>query len=177
MKKYLALLLVLVLTLSLAACQEAKPNTTTTQPSVNTPTETGDGTTPVSITAYSFDANGVTLVPGAAFEIGSLPEAASVFEVPSCAIEGTDLLYNYETFELTAYNDGSGPVIYSVFLVDANITTPEGLAIGDSTARVTELYGSNCEIVDNQITYTAGDTLLIILTQDDFVTSIEYRMA
>ena len=31
---------------------------------------------------------------------------------------------------------GSGEVIYSVFILDANTPTPEGLYLGDDTARV-----------------------------------------
>jgi len=172
MKKCMTLLLALLLLTSLAACQDTQPETTQTT-----------GTTPVTTTGtqpqegtFAFTASGVELTPGAAFDPSVLPEAAFTYEVPSCAIEGTDLVYNYETFELTAYNDGTGPVIYSIFLVDANITTPEGLAIGDDAARVTELYGSEHQTADNQLTYTKGNTQLILLLQDDTVISIEYRM-
>lgn len=174
MKKFIALVLALILILSLAACTETKPKTT--DPETTGTTAATEGTQPQE-GSYSFTASGVELTPGAAFDPAVLPEADFTYEVPSCAIEGTDLVYNYATFELTAYDDGSGAVIYSVFLIDANLTTPEGLAIGDDAARVTELYGSDCQKTDNQLTYTKGATQLIILLQDDTVISIEYRMA
>ena len=53
--------------------------------------------------AFSFQANGVELLPGAVFDASVLPEVSSIYQVPSCAIVGTDNVYNYETFELTAF--------------------------------------------------------------------------
>ena len=54
-----------------------------------------------------FAYEGVALVPGAAFDPSVLPEADSVFTVPSCAIEGTDNVYSYPVLELTAYKGDS----------------------------------------------------------------------
>ena len=106
-----------------------------------------------------------------------MPAASSVTEVPSCAFDGTDKAYNYDVFELTAYNEGNGEIIYSIYLIDANTATDEGLYLGDDLARAEELYGSEYAMTDNQVTFTKGNTLLILILQEESIISIEYRLA
>ena len=190
MKKLIALLLALVMVLALAACgNSADPNeipaitqgNNEENETPNQPEQEGENQQEVQDTAgdkqeYGYTYEGVALIPGDPFDPGVLPEADSVFEVPSCAIEGTDNLYNYGTFELTAFNDGTGEVIYSIFFIDPNITTDEGLALGDDVSKVIALYGEDYTQEGTAYVYTAGDTILSILVQNDTVTSIELRM-
>ncbi len=123
-----------------------------------------------------FLAEGVELMPGAAFDPTQLPEPESLYQVPSCAIEGTDNLYNYGSFELTAFNDGTGEVIYSILLLDPNAATPEGLALGDEAGKVTDLYGSGYTQEGTARVYPGENGRLYIILQNDAVASIEYRM-
>lgn len=181
MKKILALLLALVMVLCLAACGETQPDGTagTTQSTGESQTQTqpsGDNQGADATVSYSFEFGGVKLIPGKAFNASALPQADFVYEVPSCAIEGTDQVYSYGVMEVTAFDDGSGPVIYSIFIADANTPTGEGLYIGDPLATVTELYGEDCTVSGNQYTYEANGTMLILLVENGFVASIEYRM-
>ncbi|MBQ3192150.1 MAG: hypothetical protein IJO21_06175 [Oscillospiraceae bacterium] len=125
---------------------------------------------------YTFFTGGVELVPGAAFDPSVLPEAQSVYEVPSCAIVGTDNLYNYGTFELTAFDDGTGEVIYSILITDPSTPTTEGLKLGDKKEEVTALYGENFTEEGTQRIYSGDAELLILIFQGDRVASIEYRM-
>lgn len=179
MKKILVLLLV-VLLVSLAACQNGQGNEqtpTTTEP-VEVEVTTTEEEQPVDVIeeGFSFTLEGVKLVPGEVFNADALPEASFLYEVPSCAIEGTDQVYNYDIVEVTAYDDGTGPVIYSIYLVDVDTTTEEGLYLGDDLARVEELYGTDYISDGTQITYTKGETMLILLMENDCVISVEYRM-
>ena len=179
MKKIIALALALMLVLSLAACGETEANVTTTpttQPADEGQTQPSGSESSTPSVSYAFSLNGVKLVPGEAFKPEALPEADFVYEVPSCAIEGTDLVYSYGIVEVTAFNDGTGPVIYSIFLADANTPTGEGLYLGDPLATVTELYGEDCAVEGGQYTYEADGTMLIVLIENGFVSSIEYRM-
>lgn len=180
MKKMIVFLLAAVMLLSLAACSgEQKPDAddTTTEPSVEDQQTTTEGAPAEDEGVYSFTAEGVELVPGAPFDPAVLPEADSIYQVPSCAIEGTDNVYSYGAYEVTAYDDGTGEVIYSVYLIDANTSTPEGLYLGDDLARVTELYGSDYTQNDTELVYTKGTTTLRLILDSDCVISIEYRMA
>jgi len=193
MKKTIAILLVLALTLGFTACGSSAPAPTqpnvpqsteapkpqqTEAPENNAPAQTEAApNAPVNNVVYAFTYEGVVLTPGTAFDTAALPEAGFVYQVPSCAFEGTDNVYSYGTFEVTAYDEGKGEFIYSIYLADPNITTAEGLALGDDVSRITELYGPNCVVTDNQYTYLGRGTQLVIVTNNDFVASIEYRIS
>lgn len=188
MKRIIAVLLSVLLLCALTACGEpaAQPSDTTTNSAADTTAAvqedtaaTEETTAPVQQTeaeeGFCFTFAGVELIPGQPFDAAALPEPESVYQVPSCAIEGTDNVYNYGTVEVTAFNDGTGEVIYSVYIVDANTPTDEGLYIGDLVEHVTAAYGEDCVRENGQITYQKGDTLLVIILDGEYVLSIDFR--
>lgn len=193
MKRVLAILLTIALLTVLVGCdkKEQPKDTqaqTTAAPAVETTNAPEEETTvvPEETTApervvdedvFSFTYQGVALVPGNAFDSAALPEAESIYQVPSCAIEGTDNVYSYGDIEVTAFNDGSGEVIYSVYIVDANTPTAEGLYIGDTLDQVIAVYGEDYTQENSQVTYQKGNTLLVIILDGDYVASIDFRWA
>ena len=54
------------------------------------------------------------------------------------------------------------------------MTTPEGLAIGDSKDKVEQFYGKECTIDNNLIVYEKGNMKLRIILKNDAVAAIEY---
>lgn len=138
-----------------------------TEPDVQAQAQTQD---------FTFLAEDVALVPGTVFDASVLPEAESVYQVPSCAVEGTDNVYNYGAFEITAFDDGTQELIYSILLLDPNSTTPEGLALGDDQAKMEELYGTDYTQEGTGCTYTGPNTQLSIIIQNGTIASIEYLM-
>lgn len=185
MKKIIALSMAVLMLLCLAACGQEQPNdvpqiTIGAQTNNNKETQGKDPveTTGAAVTgeAYAFTFNNVKLIPGAAFDASKLPAATSTCEVPSCALEGTDNVYNYDTFEVTAFNEGKGEFIYSIFFIDPNLTTPEGLALGDTLDKAVSLYGKDYTQQDTAYIYESADTQLILILQDTSIVSIEYRM-
>ena len=184
MKRVIAVLLSVMLLCALTACGEPAQPATTTEAVVDTTAQVADDTTAAAETTaavqdavegFSFTFEGVELIPGQSFDASVLPTPQSVYQVPSCAIEGTDNVYNYGTIEVTAFNDGTGEVIYSVYIVDANTPTDEGLYIGDTVDHVIATYGEDCVRENGQITYQKGDTLLILIMDGDYVLSIDFR--
>lgn len=185
MKRLIALLLAAMTLLCLAACnQEGSgdvPQITMGAQQPNTPDVKDDETQEATQAqekgeAFAFTFNNVLLVPGAAFDASKLPEATSTYTVPSCALEGTDNVYNYEAFEVTAFDEGKGEFIYSIYLIDPNLTTPEGLALGDSLDKAVNLYGSAYTQEDSAYIYESAGTQLILILQDNSIISIEYRL-
>ena len=187
MKRIFALILALVLTVCITACGGGSSNAdmeitryeTDDKPQVDTGSTGGaqtDDQTAEDEGVYSFTSNGIELIPGAAFDASKLPEAQSVFTVPSCALEGTDNVYSYGTFEVTAFSEGGGESIYSIYLFDPNVATNEGLAVGDSRDKAVEIYGDGYTDNNGEYTYKKGDTLLVIVFQNDMVLSIDFRL-
>lgn len=182
MKKLLVLMLCALTVMMLVSCNppaekpdDSAPSSEDVKDDVKENTDNTEKDTP-SAEEFSFTLEGVKLKPGQSFDHTALPEASSVYEVPSCALEGSDLVYNYTTVEVTAYNDGSGPVIYCIYIADANTPTDEGLYLGDGLEQVKSLYGEDYREEAGQIIYTRGKSELILLMQDGSVISIEYRM-
>lgn len=187
MKKMFAVLLAMLMLLGLCACGNAdKPQETTAPIATDAPatepagTEEGEldggfdiGVEPVEPFVFTF--NGVTLIPGTAYDASALPEPASVYQVPSCAIEGTDNVYNFDTVEVTAFHDGTQEIIYSIAIFDPNVCTDEGLYLGDDAARVIELYGENYTENGTAMVYTKGNTELTIILQNGFVVDMEFK--
>jgi hypothetical protein len=187
MKKYIAMLLALMMVLCLTACGEEEPageQQITLGAEVTEATKGADATEAPEQggeivpggAVFCFNYEGVDIIPGEAFDASVLPEAASVYEVPSCALVGTDNLYNYETFEVTAFNEGNGEFVYSIYFIDPNLTTNEGLALGDGMDKVVELYGEGYENLDGELVYTNMNTQLRLIVENDVVVSIEFRM-
>ena len=194
MKRILALLCCLVLLTGLTACGsdelseermitrppeeaavpmmvEAAPEPTETET-----TEAAAEAAPVNLGNYTFEFDGVELIPGVPFDPSVLPAAESVYEVPSCAIEGTDILYNYNVVEVTVFDAGQEPVIYSIYLLDANTSTDEGLYLGDDVATVESIYGTDYKEDGTAMVYEKRNTQLRILIDNGAVFNIEYRM-
>lgn len=164
MKKIASILLAVVMLISLCACG----------------TDSGAGdTTPQTkpLEGYAFVYKGVELMPGAEFDAKALPDPEYIYTAPNCAFDGNDTVYNYVDIEVAVYDDGKKAVIQSVYIINPNLTTPEGLALGDDLAKVKKLYGEEYTVEGAQWQFKKGNMYFGVLTQDDFVASMEYRLA
>lgn len=191
MKKAAAAVLALLMLWSLTACSQVQTSpevqriTMATIPSgeavpsapVTQPPETATGSSgTVEDGFFAFTYEDVELQPGQAFDPSVLPAPTYTYTVPSCALEGTDNVYNYGTFEITAFDAGEGEFIYSVYFVDPNLATAEGLALGDPLDKAESLYGRNYAREGTACTYTRTDTQLVLILQENSIVSIEYRL-
>ena len=127
--------------------------------------------------AFAYTYRGVTLKPGEVFDGGKLPKPAAVSTIPSCAFSGTDNVYTYDTIEVVAYDEGQGEHLYSIYLLDPNTPTDEGLMLGDSVEKMVQLYGEDYTQTGSEYAYYRGDTILIVLAPGNTINSIEIRMA
>ncbi len=183
MKKIVILMLAALLVLGLAACdsgatngstESTKNSTSGGDPATSATESTGADTNPEEYFCFTYQ--GVELIPGAVFDASVLPEPESTYEVPSCAIEGMDVVYNYGLFEITVFDDGSKAVIYSIYMLDANTPTNEGLYMGDGSDVVANIYGTEYTEDGTEWSYVKGDTILSVIFNNDCVVSIEFRM-
>ena len=169
MKKILCALLAVLMLVTLCACggdkEEPTTDNTDTQPEV---TETG----------YVFEDNGVKIEIGAPITaVDALGAPVDTREEASCAFEGKDVTNFYSNYEvLLAYPNEGDSYIYSVTITSDAIATPEGLEVGMTAEDVVSIYGE-CEAQAGLYSYPKGNMTLRILTVDDVVDTIEYKIA
>lgn len=192
MKKFLAIALALTMLLALTACDSGEKAQETTTPATGAPqtteaplvteaavpetTEAPEVETeaPVAQDPFFLTFNGVQLTPGTTYDSAKLPNPNSVYQVPSCAIEGTDNVYSFDELDITAFHDGTQEIIYSIAIFDPNVCTDEGLYLGDDVARVIELYGENYTENGTAMVYVRSNTQLSLILQNGFVVDIEF---
>ena len=97
-------------------------------------------------------------------------------EVPSCAFVGMDKIYTFDDYEFYNYVDNGVEKIYTITLLNDNVTTNEGIKIGSSVSEVVSTYGNGYTDAIGAYTYAKGDTLLTFIFNDDKVISIEYKL-
>ena len=98
------------------------------------------------------------------------------FESPSCAFDGMDIAYSYPGFELYAFRDNGKDVITQVVLRDDTVETPEGIYIGSKKADVDKAYSSYGSANGNHYTLKKGNCTLLIILNEDVVSSIQYSL-
>ena len=183
MKRILAFMLAALMLLSIVACSAGDPKTEdTTDKTANTngstagtPADTGD---PAPANTPVFVYKGTTIKMNDLSDpiIAALGEPATTYESPSCAFQGMDIYYNYGSFELSAYEETAGAErrVYSVFLKDDLVETPEGLAIGSPEADVAAVYGASSRTDNGNYIYKAAGVTVSVMLTDGKVSSIEY---
>lgn len=179
MKRIISLFLAVLMLIALTACSDNKND-----PTKDTTPASGSGTkAPVEDTGASpsfvpvFVHNGITIKMNDPAEpiIAALGDPVSRYEQPSCAFQGNDYVYNYGSFELTTYdNNGDIERVYSVFIKDDLITTPEGLYIGSSEADAAAVYGDGARTDNGNFIYRVDGVTVTVIIKDGKVSSIEY---
>ena len=142
----------------------------------NTNTVATEGQAEISEALYKVEFEGKDLTPNAVFTQADFGEPQQFSEIPSCAFEGTDKVYNYGSFEVTTYKDGDQEKVYSVYFIDDQIATPEGVKIADDISAMTNAYGENYVQNESQYVYTSGNVELEFLVENDVITSITYTL-
>lgn len=131
----------------------------------------------ITYKGYAFIYNGIIIEidAEAASIIEKLGEPVSYFEAASCAFEGIDKMYTYNSFEVDTYPMDGVDYISSVTFKDDSIMTAEGVGIGDSMDKIMEIYGDNGENESGMLVFEKDKMKLCFIIQDDCIASIEYR--
>lgn len=130
----------------------------------------------VASRGYVFVTGGVTVEVDADMGpiLETLGEPASYFEAASCAFDGLDKIYTYNSYEIDTYPSQDRDLVSAVILKDDSVTTAEGICIGDSLEKLLETYGDGAQESGMRVYEKDGMKLCFIL-QDDSIISIEYR--
>lgn len=127
---------------------------------------------------YSFEVNNVVIGVDMDMDelVDKLVEAKSVYEVPSCAGDGVDYIYEFGAYEIETYPavDGKNR-IGRITLWDDTVSTTEGIDLSMTKADVIRIYGEDYEEAGAQIVYTKNGTILKFVFDGDNIISIEYN--
>ena len=104
-----------------------------------------------------------------------LGEPNDYYEVQSCAFDGMDKIYTFDNYEVHTYPDNGTDKVLSIYFLNDQVSTTEGVKIGDSLSSMLEVYGDGYEQLDTQYTYSKGLTQLRFIVENDVITSIEYN--
>lgn len=183
--KLLAVLLAVTLSLTLlAGCggnnnsQDSSGNTDGNQSQNSGSEDTGEtGNGGQEASAFVFTSNGVEVRMNAEADpiVEALGEPVSTFEAPSCAFQGTDYIYTYDGFQINTYPLNDVNYVSSVVFMSDAVSTPEGLEIGKTKDDMIAAYGEDYTEEYDQYTYTRGDSQLVVLIEDGYISSIEYQ--
>lgn len=111
----------------------------------------------------------------AAAVLQALGKEESYFEAPSCAFQGMDKIYTYKDLEITTYPLNGKEYISSVYFLNGDISTKEGIKIGSSYNDMVKAYGKTYQEQNGVYRYTKKDCELVFyLNKSKVVTNIEY---
>ena len=192
MKKALAIIIAAALVLGLAACgggnsqvlnnnsgtnNNASQSGSTNNAANASPSE---NTSPSDNTAASGSEkvmyDGQNIYPGNPFDASKVKEDASIMEIPSCALAGTDTVYTYKDVEITVSEYNGEKVIYSTYFLTSAMKTEKGITIGSTKADMEKAYGTNYKNVGTQYEYSFDTASISFIIEGDRITSITYTL-
>lgn len=175
MKKEKMLLWILLLVLGLAGCAsgEAAPEQVIT---MATEGPEAASVLPEKGQEIAFLFQDTLVTPGMALPREVEAAAITQNQVSTCVGSGMETVYQYEGFDITVHNNSTSDPVYSIYFLTSEVSTTEGLSIGDSTEKAREMYGEPDTQGGFTWIYSDGTTDLILLVADDAVAGIEYRM-
>ncbi len=98
------------------------------------------------------------------------------YEAKSCAFDGMDKFWYYDSFTLQGYQKDNVDLVYSVTFMDDTVKTKEGVKIGDSKDKMISAYGSSYKEENGKFIYESGNMMLSFAIQDDAISSIVYSV-
>ena len=163
MKKLIAMLLAVAMLLCFAACQ---PTETPDTPDNQEPAQD----------SFTFTYKGTKIALNAPAEavVAALGEPLEYSESTSCAFDGLDKQYKYDSFYLETYPLNGKDYVYGWWFVDDLVETEEGICIGSTHADVEAAYGAENYNGSNAFQVKKGSGSLTIILEDGVVTSIQY---
>ncbi len=124
---------------------------------------------------YQFQAEDKMVQLGVDFTSLNMPKEKDYAEMESCAFEGLDKEYTYDHYVISTYPEGEIDKVKSVYFLDEEAQTTEGVKIGDTYDKMVEVYGEDYQNTDNQYTYEKEKTQIIFLVEDNVISQIEYN--
>lgn len=88
--------------------------------------------------------------------------------------ETNNKIYSYDDFEIETFLENNAEKIKSFWFTSENITTNEGIKIGDSVEKLKEIYGKPTKSIDDVYVYNLNNTSLSFIAEDNKIINIQY---
>ena len=85
------------------------------------------------------------------------------------------VVFEYDSFEIGTYFENNIEKIFFVRITNEDITTDEGLKLGDSKEKMIKVYGKEYTKELNKYTYKLNNTSLSFIIDNDIIIEIEYN--
>jgi len=119
-----------------------------------------------------YEGNNIT--PGETLDISKFKNPYDKSEVPDCALGGTGIMYTFDDLEISTNEKNK---IYSVYFINPNFKTEEGIALGDSKEDLLKAYeGIEVSKGEDTLVYKKGKVEINFVISDNKVYSIEYTL-
>lgn len=183
MKNVKVLALLLSCVLCFAACGNADDMPGNDTPQTQSSAETTGDVQTKGEAGYVFAFEGSEIMVGHLMSdyLDALGEPISYFEAASCAFDGLDKVYSYNSFEITTYPVDDKDYVGSIRFLDDMVETKEGVALFGTKADMVAAYGENYVDENGVLVYyydgkEENGRLCFILSGDEII-SIEYQAA
>ena len=123
---------------------------------------------------FSLNYNNLNISLNEEFSKAKFGEELEYAETENCAFAGVGKTYKYDHYEIATYTENNQEKIMSIYFLDSDIKTTEGLAIADDISKMEELYGKDYQLDNGIYIYQKENTQLKIIAQDKTIISIEY---
>lgn len=85
-------------------------------------------------------------------------------------------VYSYDNFEIETSIENNVEKIKSLWFTSENITTNEGLKIGDTKEKIEQTYGQATTSQNDVYIYSTNGTSLSFVTENNKIINIEYML-
>jgi len=123
--------------------------------------------------SFEIKFEGINVTPGETLDINKFKNTYDKSEVPDCALGGTGVMYTFDDLEISTNEKN---LIYSVYFINPNFKTTEGIALGDSKDDVIKAYGEAASKGEDSLLYKKGKVEINFNFSNDKVESIEYTL-
>lgn len=132
-----------------------------------------------TITEYTFTYNNLTIAPGTLFSnvLANLGQPNDTSTENNSDSNSPIHIYQYDHFVIETYYEENVEKIYSITFIDNEISTNEGIKIGDTIDNIINTYGSSFDNKNNIYVYNYLNTNMSFIIENDIIVSIKYYLA
>ena len=108
--------------------------------------------------------------------INAIGEPIAIFETPSCAFDGTDIVFRFPGVQIHTIPLGDANYVHTIALVDDTVSTNGGIFIGSGFDELLGAYGNDYIQEFSMYTFTRGHTSVSFFVDGGIIAAITYEL-